>query len=271
MKQEFRKVYKAHGAGNDFVMLIGSGGGIADEMAMTALELCDRHRSIGADGLVWVDTTSMPGAAHVRVWNPDGSAVGMCLNAARCVVVLLRHLFDIEQVEIHFANVAIEAWTTPGGARLQFALQASARGQLTVSEIGYEAWFVNLADPHVVISWETGASIHEAPLADIALAHASGGGLSDHPPNCHLVTRDDGSGHHRIRSFERRVEAETLACGSGCVASYLALSLDGEHTFHTRSGDPIRLVRTGSHWSLEGPAVLVFETNVQINALAGDA
>lgn len=271
VKQEFHKVYKAHGAGNDFVLLVGSGECIADEMAAAARELCDRHRSIGADGLVWVDTVSLPGLAQVRVWNPDGSAVGMCLNAARCVVVLLRHLFDITQVEIHFESVAIKAWVTPGGARLQFALQASARGNLTVSEIGRDEWFVSLADPHVVISWDTGAPIHEAPLADIALAHVSGGGLSDRPPNCHLVTRDDGSGHHHIRSFERRVEAETLACGSGCVASYLALSLDGEHTFHTKSGDPIRLARTESYWLLEGPVLLVFDADVHVAAFAGAA
>jgi diaminopimelate epimerase len=268
VKQQVSKVYKAHGAGNDFAILVGSGECIADEFAAAARELCDRHRSIGADGLVWVDTADMPALARVRVWNPDGSVVGMCLNAARCIVVLLHRLFDITQVKIHFESVAIDAWATPGGARLQFALQASARGDVTVSGIGNDEWFVNLADPHVVIGWDAGTSIDEAPLADIALAHASGGGLSDSPPNCHLVTRDDGSGHHRIRSFERRVEAETLACGSGCVASYLALSLDGEHTFLTTSGDAIRLARTPSHWSLEGPALVVFDTDVPVAAFA---
>lgn len=268
MKAANHTIYKTHGAGNDFVIIVGAGECSADAMAAAARELCDRHRSIGADGLVWIDTAAMPGLARVQVWNPDGSVVGMCLNAVRCVVVLLRHLFDITQVEVRFASVAIEAWATPGGARLQFALQASARGDVAVSEIGQEEWFVNLADPHVVIGWDAGTSIDDAPLADIALAHASGGGLSDRPPNCHLVTRDDGSGQHRIRSFERRVEAETLACGSGCVASYLALSLDGEHTFLTTSGDPIRLARTPSHWSLEGPAVLVFSTDVSVAAFA---
>lgn len=261
MKRQVRRIFKAHGAGNDFAMFVGSGECMADEMAAAARELCDRRRSIGADGLVWVDTAALPGLARVQVWNPDGSAVGMCLNAARCVVVVLRHLFDLTQVEIRFASVAIEACATPGGARLQFALQASAR------DIGPEAWFVSLADPHVVIGWDTGTPIHEAPLTDIALANASGGGLSDRPPNCHLVTRDDGSGNHRIRSFERRVEAETLACGSGCVASYLALALEGEHTFHPMSGDQIRVARTGARWSLEGPAVLVFDTEVHVAAL----
>jgi len=268
LKQDLRKVFKTHGAGNDFAILVGSRECNADEMSSAARELCDRHRSIGADGLVWVDTAAMPELARVHVWNPDGSAVGMCLNAARCVVVLLRQLFGIAHVEIRFASVVIEAWATPGGARLQFALQASTRGNLTVNEIGPQEWFVNLADPHVVIGWDSGETIDEAPLTDIALAHASCGGPGLRPPNCHLVTRDDGSWHHRIRSFERRVEAETLACGSGCVASYLALTLKGEHTFHTRSGDQIRLARTPSYWLLEGPALVVFDTDVHVAALA---
>ncbi|MCF7223775.1 hypothetical protein [Marilutibacter chinensis] len=271
MQDDIRRVYKAHGAGNDFAILVGSGECIADEMAAAARELCDRHRSIGADGLVWVDIAALPGPAQVRVWNPDGSVVGMCLNAARCVMVLLHRLFDITQVQIRFANVVIEAWVVPGGARLQFALQASAGNDLEVSAIGPRAWFVNLADPHVVIDWDANAAMHEAPLADIAAAHASGGGLSDRPSNCHLVARDGGSEYHRIRSFERRVEAETLACGSGCVASYLALSLEGEHVFQTTSGDRIRLAKTRSHWSLEGPALMVFDTDVRIVALGGAA
>ncbi|GMV30060.1 MAG: diaminopimelate epimerase [Rhodanobacteraceae bacterium] len=269
MEREVHKVYKTHGAGNDFVILVGTGESATDTMAAAALELCDRHRSIGADGLVWVDTAAMPALACVQVWNPDGSVVGMCLNAARCVVVLLRRLFDIVQVEIRFASVAIQARATPDGARLQFVLHASESGDPAVSEISPGAWFVGLADPHVVVGCDSAGSLHDAPLADIAMAHAAGGGLCDRPPNCHLVSRADRHGHHYIRSFERRVEAETLACGSGCVASYLALSLDGEHTFHTKSGDPIRLERCGSHWSLEGPAVIAFETDLHVAALAG--
>lgn len=271
MKRETHKVYKAHGAGNDFAILVGAGECAAAAMAAAARELCDRHRSIGADGLVWIDTAAMPALARVSVWNPDGSTVGMCLNAARCVVVLLCRLFGIVQVEIRFASIVIQARVTPGGGRLQFELQASERGVPAVDEIGLQAWFVNLADPHVVVSCDGIASLREAPLAEIALAHASAGGLSDRPPNCHLVSGDGRAGHHHIRSFERRVEAETLACGSGCVASYLALSLDGEHTFHTRSGDPIRLARSGTQWSLEGPAVIAFDTNVHVAALAGAA
>lgn len=271
MKRQTQKVYKAHGAGNDFAILLGAGECAADAMAAAARELCDRHRSIGADGLVWIDTAAMPALARVSVWNPDGSVVGMCLNAARCVVVLLRRLFGIDQVEIRFASVAIQARATAGGGRLQFELQAPERVAPTVNEIGLQAWFVNLADPHVVVSCDGAARLREAPLAEIALAHASAGGLSDRPANCHLVSGDDRAGHHHIRSFERRVEAETLACGSGCVASYLALSLDGEHTFHTRSGDPIRLARSGTQWSLEGPAVLAFDATVHVAALAGAA
>jgi len=271
VKPTSHRIYKAHGAGNDFVILIGSADFVAEELAATARELCDRHRSIGADGLVWVDTCGLPAIAQAHVWNPDGSAVGMCLNAARCVMVLLHDLFDVEQVEIRFPGVAIHAWPTPGGARLQFELQATARSDLSVNAIGRDEWFVNLADPHVVVGWDDAPTIQEALLAEIALAHASGGGLSDRPPNCHLVTHDDGLGNHRIRSFERRVEAETQACGSGCVASYLALSLEGEHTFHTGSGDRIRLARINSRWMLEGPALVVFAAEVNVAALAGSS
>lgn len=271
MGPSLRRVHKAHGAGNDFVLLLGEGDCIDDDMAAAARELCDRHRSLGGDGLVWIDTASLPDRAPVRVWNPDGSVVGMCLNAARCVAVLLARLFGVSQVRIEFASVAIEAQATPGGARLRFALQSSGRPDPTVSGIGTDEWFVRLADPHVVIGCGSEDAIRDAPLADIAQAHASGGGLSDRPPNCHLVTRDDGTAHHRIRSFERRVEAETQACGSGCVAAYLALALEGEHTFLTGSGDRIRLSRAGSAWSLEGPAVLVYDTQVRISALAATA
>lgn len=267
MKQEVvRRAYKMHGAGNDFVVLIGSGENDADGMASAALQLCDRHRSIGADGLVWVDVAALPRLAQVRVWNPDGSVVGMCLNAARCVVVLLSRLFDIAEIQLCFGHISIEAWVVPGGARLQFSLQSPEGSDVAATEIGPNAWFVNLADPHVVIEWRGASAVREAPLANIAATHAAGGGFSDRSSNCHIVARDDSSGHHRIRSFERRVEAETLACGSGCVASYLALSLEGEQVFLTTSGDRIQLSRALSCWSLEGPALMVFHTDVRTPA-----
>lgn len=262
-----QRFFKMSGSGNDFVVFAGS------EQAMREFEnpdairnLSARGTGIGADGVVFLEKAPK-GDVSMRYYNSDASEAALCGNASLCSTRLAVEL-GLAQAGgfvLHTAAGALKARMREGLPEVdlepvtQVMPDASHLGPLrNESRLGYALVGV----PHVVVE-----------IDDIEAADVSGRGpvLRNHPSledgaNVNFVAkRRDGS--FAYRTFERGVEAETLACGTGAVATAIMLSTWGESahetTLWTRSGLPlvVTLARQGPSWipSLRGEGRIVFE------------
>jgi diaminopimelate epimerase len=267
-------VYKMTGSGNDFVLLDGRATTPAEWPATRVVQLCDRRTGIGADGLV-ILTPDQPGAVRMVYWNSDGSRADMCGNAALCSTRLsvylelaapgdLRLLTDAGLVQARCPDTGDQA-----EIRLpDFDLAQSNGTAVSGLEPGPgERWmaFATVGVPHLVIRVDDieavdvlgrGRSLRFDPRVGAAGANVNFVGASAAP-----------GGPWLIRTYERGVEGETLACGTGAVASAVLLTEAGETSggaaLATRSNRILRVrlerTLTGWHPSLAGEARLVFQ------------
>ena len=264
---EGQRFFKMTGSGNDFVVFDASDPVAAQlEKVDTIRSLAARGTGVGADGVVFLEKA---GSANVRMryYNSDGSEAALCGNASLCSTRLA--------VELGLANAGGFVLETAAGA-----LKARIRDGLPevdlepVTEVRSDASslgmkpgerrlaYARVGVPHVVVD-----------VADVDSADVTGRGaelrrhrsLADGANVNFVARRHDGS--FAYRTFERGVEAETLACGTGAVATAIALMDWGESgsetTLWTRSALPltVSLKRDGGDWlpSLRGEGRIVFE------------
>src|SRR6476661_5292499 len=261
-----RVFYKMSGSGNDFIMvnaMTEPAGDLAEASRIQAL--CSRGTGVGADGIVFLQPSS---AADFRMvyLNSDGSRADLCGNASLCSSRLASELgivakadFRMEtdagilQVRLRDSCPEVDLQpVTDVRTRLPFRLEASERW------IGYALAGV----PHLAVRCDSVETVdivgRGRPLRrDPSLAQGA---------NVNFLAPDGGGGW-LIRTYERGVEGETLACGTGSIASAILLVESGEATspvrLKTRSGRTltVRLTRTDRGWlpSLSGEARIVFE------------
>ena len=263
---------KMNGAGNDFVFLDNRAGKIQLRTEQIVW-LCDRHRGIGADGLMLL-VPSRTGKADWAwdFFNSDGSSGEMCGNGARCFA--------------RFVQKTV-------GLNRDFTFETGA-GVITASFLG-ERVRVNLTKPkdlrlNETVALSTGAtSIHSlntgvphavlyVPDADKAMVLSLGPEIRRH---AHFGPRGTnvnfvqvlGPNHIRVRTFERGVEGETLACGTGVCASAMISARVHQFTspvkVQVQGGDTLEVSfkDSGSDFDdvrLTGPADFVFEGRVEI-------
>ncbi len=266
-----RAFYKMSGSGNDFVMVDCRSeppGPLAEPRVVQGI--CARGTGVGADGIVFLQPSK--GAAVRLVYlNADGSPADLCGNATLCTTRLAVELgiadvggFDIEtdsgvvraRVEHERAEIDLQAVTDVRTDGLAMLPELGA-GE---SRIG----FAQVGVPHVVILCGDVATVDVVGRGAPIRRHPS----LPHGANVNFVSRARG-GQWRMRTFERGVEAETLACGSGSVAAAILLQAWGEANatepveLHTRSERVlrVRLGRDGSRWmpSLSGEARIVYQ------------
>ncbi|MCB1225586.1 MAG: diaminopimelate epimerase [Verrucomicrobiales bacterium] len=264
---------KMNGAGNDFVMLDNRDGRIVLSREQIA-RLCDRHRGIGADGLLAVEPAQAGGDFRMRYYNADGGEAEMCGNGARCFGAYVRRLLGGEVERIQFETQAgmIAAEFIGDRVRINMSEPVDFREARTL-HVGADELSVtsmNTGVPHAVVF------VEDADAVDV---RAWGSGLRYHEDfapkgtnanfaevlNCQSI---------RIRTYERGVEDETLACGTGMVASALI------HHERTGAPSPISVKVQGGdvcevgfeeiephHYravTLLGPADFAFEGTVEI-------
>lgn len=257
MSSEWRptegRFYKMTGSGNDFVFFDARDGSTAAyEDAAAVQGLCRRGTGIGADGVVVLTTGGGPevpdgaGAADVaiRYYNADGTRASLCGNATLCTVALAVRLGLARPDGFVIGTDAgpVRAQLVEGLPAFELPPVADAEGDLravTRAEGEERLGYVTVGVPHVVVR------VPDVDSCDVTLRGRS---IRNHPSlvsgaNVNFVARcGDG---WRIRTFERGVEAETLACGTGSVASAVLLTLWGEArgdvVLETRSGEPLRV------------------------------
>ena len=275
---------KMVGTGNDFIVVDARRhhlNGLSRQWKAISQSLCDRHTGIGADGILILQP-SRAATAKMRVFNPDGSEAEMCGNGARCVALYLVHS---PQSTVHSPkHVALETVAgiisaTVKGNRVATWMMEPTELQLGQAlEVNKETvryGFVNTGVPHLVVPVSKLDALDVNRLGPPLRYHRR---FAPHGANVNFIQPDP---RHRnrvlVRTYERGVEEETLACGTGIVASAIIQALSqgktGTHHIqvHARSGDVLAVSfsaeRSGSSWRIhevmmEGPAQRVFDGEV---------
>ena len=208
---------KYEGAGNDFVLIDNRGGRFAPQPQRIAA-LCDRHFGIGADGLMTLALDDA-GRCTMHYYNADGSEGEMCGNGARCFALFAHHLGLTEGAALRFT-----AADGPHEALLRTVAGAAGRielGMIPVAEIRPvgAGWSLNTGVPHYVEFVESVAAVDvvgRGRALRYDTAHFPQGTNVNFAEVC-------GEGLVRMRTYERGVENETLACGTGATAVAIAL------------------------------------------------
>jgi len=261
--------YKYQGAGNDFIMI--------DDRELqfpTSVELvnhlCDRRFGIGADGLILL--RNYPDFDFEMVYfNSDGNLASMCGNGGRCTAAFAKQL-GIKEEEYYFMAVDGEhrAFIKDRLVSLQMknVNQISKRGSDIVLDTG---------SPHYIRFVD---QIKDMDVVKLAKEIRYNQEFKEKGINVNFVAKDNAKANHiTLRTYERGVEDETLACGTGVVASALAYFQESNdpkdeptshHIFVSAMGgelevdfdyDPQNLY---SNIWLTGPAELVFEGSYQV-------
>ncbi|HMO51861.1 MAG TPA: diaminopimelate epimerase [Kiritimatiellia bacterium] len=258
--------WKMHGAKNDFILVDDREVTFPAEDAAWLAAIMSRRTGIGSEGVLLIQPSTQADF-RMRFFNPDGGEVDMCGNGARCI-----------------ARLAHEIGAAPASMRMETPagiVRAEARGdsvQLIMTEPhgwrmhqsldlfghAFTYHFVNTGVPHVVIE------VSDLPGTDV---QRLGAGIRYHEAfapkgtNANFIQLD-GKGRLHVRTYERGVEGETLACGTGMVACGLVAGKLGRVSTPVKvipaSGD---LLEVGyrdtpdgaTDVTLLGPAVHVFQ------------
>lgn len=260
-------------SGNDFVVIERSKAQVQEKrLKQLAQFLCNRKFGIGADGLLFLGQ-SQKADIRMRIFNADGSEAQMCGNGARCTAYYLRlkklRRYTGKSITIETAagiikslvngnNVKIKL-TDPKGINLDVPIIVNSR-KIRVN-------FINTGVPHVVIFSQGLDKINVADIAPFIRYHKR---FAPKGANVNFIEAlDDNS--FKIRTYERGVEDETLACGTGSVASALIFSLKNNIrdtiSVHTKSGEVLKVYfnRDASCFSdvwLQGKAGIVFQGSI---------
>jgi diaminopimelate epimerase len=261
---------KMAGAGNDFI-LADNRKGLIRGLPQTARKLCDRKHSIGADGLILLER-SKSADIRMRILNPDGSEAEMCGNGVRC---LARFAVDLKAVK---ARHTIET--------LAGLIRADVRGEVVKARM-VEPKGLTLGIPlrvggkkEVLNFIDTGVPHAVKVLSSVASCDVDGSGrvirfhryFAPRGTNVNFIALKSGNAIE-IRTYERGVEAETLACGTGSVAGALvAASLKGLKSpvrVRTRGGEVLNIYfakKNGAFTDvyLEGGVEKCFEGRVDL-------
>lgn len=265
------RFWKMSGAGNDFIVLNPREAEPPQALDEFVRLVCARRVSVGADGVVLVSPSANP-QAHVRVrfFNPDGGEFDTCGNGARCAA---RFAFEAGLAP---ADMTMETGdgllpATVRGERVRIAFADPRRIDLhmpvTVDGRRHVGHRVEFGVPHFVIPVER---LPEGSIEAAARKIRYASELSPAGANVNYV--ELGSPNTvAIRTYERGVEGETLACGSGCVSAAVALAAEGRVTSPvralTKSGSVLEVSfqREGDRFfaiRLEGEARIVYRAEL---------
>lgn len=209
--------WKYEGAGNDFVVLDGRSGSF-DPQRETVRALCDRHFGVGADGLMILENDPQA-QFRMRYFNADGGESTMCGNGGRCIALFAEHL-GIGGSTKHFIGA-----DGPHTAEI-VSLDEREGGTVTlhmanVEEVMHEDqyFFLNTGSPHYVEFVKDADAVDVAGLGREICSSESFAAIGGTNVNFVEIT---GDGKLKVRTYERGVEEETLACGTGATASAIA-------------------------------------------------
>ncbi|MFH0855017.1 MAG: diaminopimelate epimerase [Candidatus Omnitrophota bacterium] len=257
------KFTKMVATGNDFVVLeVGPGLKVLN-LKLLAKKICDRKYGVGADGLL-VLGNSKRADIKMRIFNADGSEAEMCGNGARCAALYIQHPAS----KIETKAGIIDSLAQKDRVRIRFTVPHSLKLGIPVSINGchIKTNFINTGVPHAVIFVD---GLDKIDVAAIGSQIRYSKEFAPKGTNVDFV-EISGNDSINVRTYERGVEDETLACGTGSVASALIFGLLSSDLTHckinvrTRSGEALRVyfdkkVNSFSNVWLEGKAEIVYK------------
>lgn len=217
-------VYKMSGSGNDFVFADGRTDPVSSWSADAIRGLCARRTGIGADGFVVLEPGSEPGAVRFHFFNNDGGRASMCGNAALCATRLAAwlELAPADGMRLHTDAGVIATRCLPGpGERAELSLGAGPEVSTPGIDLGAgerDVRFAVVGVPHLVLLVDDPAAVDVVDRGRVLRSHAA---LGADGANVNFVGPADNG--WAMRTYERGVENETLACGTGAVATAAAL------------------------------------------------
>lgn len=230
---------KLCGSGNDFVGLDGRE--VRRPTREEIAALCDRRFGVGADGLVRLSPGTMPDHVRLEYWNSDGSDAALCGNGSLCSAVLARRLAiaTSDRFTLETGAGAISARVV-GDARAEIgvgSVEIPREARTIEREPGELAiYFATVGVPHLVVLVDDPNAIDLPRRGRMLRFHAS---LGSPGANVNFVARAPIDGRFALRTYERGVEGETLACGTGATATAVTLMTTG------RASDRVELRPTG--------------------------
>ena len=233
------KFTKMVATGNDFVVVDNRKPYLVSRISYLAKKLCDRKLGIGADGLILLEK-SKKCDFRMRIFNPDGSEPDMCGNGSRCIA-----LFSNNE-KIAERNMSIE---TGAGVLLANVRGSNVKINMTdpkdlhlgldlkIDNKTYKLNHINTGVPHVVCFADDIDSLDLFTLGRAIRYHRA---FMPEGTNVNIVETKTKNSIY-VRTYERGVESETLACGTGSVASAIISGITKEFKspvkVHTKGGD----------------------------------
>jgi diaminopimelate epimerase len=263
--------FKLSGCGNDFIALVEPA---APPESSDIRAWCRRGLSLGADGLFTLRRT-LPDTAEMRYWNADGGTAALCLNGTRCAAQLAFHLgWARDRVTVSTGVGDLAARRLDGGTIAVAAplCDPPLETTLTTEAGAFRGWLVSVGVPHFVCFHN--APVDSVPIDDWSPALRRHRDLGAEGANIDFVEMR-GPHHLAIRSFERGIEGETLACGTGVLASAAAALAAGLGELPlraaTRGGFTLEVIgaaveRRVERWELAGDARLIAEGSLLAGA-----
>lgn len=268
------KFTKMVAAGNDFVVIESVNSRM--NLKKLSLQICDRKFGVGADGMLILSKVG-PGVVRMRIFNSDGSQAEMCGNGARCAALYwaskepclsrrqaraksqelrIETKAGIIKAKVEGCNIKINL-TEPGDLKLEIPLKVNGR-RLKVN-------FINTGVPHAVIPVSEVDKINVKDIGRQIRLHKKFSPAGTNVDFIEILSKDA----IKIRTYERGVEDETLACGTGSAAAVLILALktddaSGKINVHTKGGEVLKVYfkRDKNKFSdvwLEGKARIVYK------------
>lgn len=269
MKLTFQKM---NGAGNDFVVIDNRGLNIDLTREQIAI-LCDRQRGVGADGLLAVEPAEKGADFKFRYYNADGGEAEMCGNGARCFARFAASLIDGNPTELTFETIAGTLSAKILGENVCIAMSdpfdLDMEPPVQIEGLDHSVYSVNTGVPHAVVFVDDLKNLDVVKHGAALRYHSH---FEPNGTNANFASIN-GDSHIAIRTYERGVEGETLACGTGMTACALI------HNLLTGAPSPVKVDVAGgetleigftangtsfTNVTLTGPADFVFAGEINI-------
>lgn len=220
------KFSKLEAAGNDFVVIDARNPkSRIKDLSKFAINICQRKYSVGADGVILVEK-SKTADFKMRIFNPDGSEPNMCGNGARCIALYaFKHKIAAKKMCFETLAGTIEADVDAklGVVKLKMSDPKNLCFDLKINILGkgIDCHFVNTGVPHVVHFVE---DIDKIDVKSIGREIRFCDVFKPDGVNVNFIKQKSAKAIF-VRTYERGVEDETLACGTGSTASAIVFSV----------------------------------------------
>ena len=272
------KFARMHGCGNDFVVIEDRAGHWHARREDLAREICDRRKGLGGDGLILIQKGSDGADFRMTYINRTGMDGEMCGNGARCTVLRAAQLGLITDAGTMTTDAGpISATLTGTFITLQMTPPIDERPPLLleIDSRSLEGWTIDTGVPHVVVFLSNEAALDGLNVEGIGRVMRHHAAFAPRGVNANFAARR-GDGTYRMRTYERGVEMETLACGTGAVAvglmAHRKFGSDSPVVIHPTGGGMLRIgfrasAKGFSDVTLAGPAELIAEGDISVDWL----